>query len=161
MNNSRTPRLYWLLCLVAVARLPVGRRAGAGSRQRGAKRQRLRLLRPSQRLRQPHTPDLANPKVTSAQAAEFKPPFPERADLFEAPKGGPRARSGATMSTARSVELKGFVNVDEPQRRAFDRRQSSHPCPKAAKSMACRSFRSSRPKAVLQRGRSRWTATLE
>ena len=32
------------------------------------------------------TPDLANPKVTSAQPAAFTPPFPDRLEIFEPPK---------------------------------------------------------------------------
>ena len=43
------------------------------------------------------TPDLADPKVTSAQLVEFKPPFPERADLFEA-RSGPRTPFAATRN---------------------------------------------------------------
>src|SRR5262245_56862129 len=32
------------------------------------------------------TPDLADPKAKPVHTVEFKPPFPERSDLFEAPK---------------------------------------------------------------------------
>ena len=57
------------------------------------------------------TPDLANPKVAAAPVAEFKPPFPERLDMFEAPK---RAQGTVRRDEelGQSVELKGFVNVD-------------------------------------------------
>src|SRR5262249_54865213 len=60
------------------------------------------------------TPDLANPKVASARVAEFKPPFPERNDLFEAPK---RAQDAVRRDDehGQTVELKGFVNVGQPQ----------------------------------------------
>jgi hypothetical protein len=104
-------------------------------------------------------PDLANPKVTSAQVAEFKPPFPERADLFEAPK---RAQSTVRRDDehGQTVELKGFVNVGEPSAvLSIDGVLSS--VPEGSEKYGVQVISIQPPKAVLQRGRSRWTATLE
>jgi hypothetical protein len=105
------------------------------------------------------TPDLANPKVTSAQVAEFKPPFPERNDLFEAPK---RAQSTVRRDDehGQSVELKGFVNVDEP-RVVLSIDGVLSPIPEGGEKYGVQVISIQPPKAVLQRGRSRWTATLE
>ena len=105
------------------------------------------------------TPDLANPKVTSAQVVEFKPPFPERADLFEAPK---RAQSTVRRDDehGQTVELKGFVNVDGPSAvLSIDGVLS--PIPEGGEKYGVQVISVQPPKAVLQRGRSRWTATLE
>jgi hypothetical protein len=107
----------------------------------------------------PRAPDLANPKVTSAQVVEFKPPFPERADLFEAPK---RAQSTVRRDDehGQSVELKGFVNVDGPNAvLSIDGVLS--PIPEGGEKYGVQVISVQPPKAVLQRGRSRWTATLE
>jgi hypothetical protein len=105
------------------------------------------------------TPDLANPKVTSAQVAEFKPPFPERVDLFEAPK---RAQSTIRRDDehGQSVELKGFVNVDEP-RVVLSIDGVISPIPEGGEKYGVQVISIQPPKVVLQRGRSRWTATLE
>jgi hypothetical protein len=105
------------------------------------------------------TPDLANPKVTSAQVTEFKPPFPERTDLFEAPK---RSQNTARSEDehGQSVELKGFVNVDEPQVvLAIDGVLAS--IPEGGEKYGVQVISIQPPKAVLQRGRSRWPVTLE
>jgi len=105
------------------------------------------------------TPDLANPKATSAQLVEFKPPFPERADLFEAPK---RAQNAVRRDDehGQSVELKGFVNVDGPSAvLSIDGVLS--PVPEGGEKFGVQVISIDPPKAVLQRGRSRWTAKLE
>jgi hypothetical protein len=105
------------------------------------------------------TPDLANPKVNAAQVTEFKPPFPERTDLFQAP-----TRSQNTVRSedehGQSVELKGFVNVDEPQVvLAIDGVLAS--IPEGGEKYGVQVISIQPPKAVLQRGRSRWPVTLE
>lgn len=105
------------------------------------------------------TPDLANPKVASAQVVDFKPPFPERNDLFEAPK---RAQSTVRRDDehGQSVELKGFVNVDEP-RVVLSIDGVLSPIPEGGEKYGVQVISIQPPKVVLQRGRSRWTATLE
>ena len=105
------------------------------------------------------TPDLANPKVASAQVVEFKPPFPERVDLFEAPK---RAQSTVRRDDehGQSVELKGFVNVDGPSAVLLIDGVIA-PVPEGGEKYGVQVISVQPPKAVLQRGRSRWTATLE
>ncbi len=105
------------------------------------------------------TPDLANPKATSAQVAEFKPPFPERMELFEAPK---RAQSTVRRDDehGQSVELKGFINVDQP-RVVLSIDGVISPIAEGGEKYGVQVISIQPPKAVLQRGRSRWTATLE
>ena len=106
----------------------------------------------------PRQPDLANPKVTSAKVVEFKPPFPERADLFEAPKRASTVRRDDEHG--QTVELKGFVNAGEPSAvLSIDGVLSS--VPEGGEKYGVQVIAIQPPKAVLQRGRSRWTATLE
>src|SRR4051794_13445054 len=104
-------------------------------------------------------PDLANPKVTTAQVTEFKPPFPERTDLFDPPK---RSQNMVRSDDehGQSVELKGFVNVDEPQV-VLSIDGVISPIPEGGEKYGVQVISIQPPKAVLQRGRSRWTATLE
>jgi hypothetical protein len=105
------------------------------------------------------TPDLANPKVTSAQTVDFKPPFPERTDLFEAPK---RAQSTVRGDDehGQSVELVGFVNVDEP-RVVLSIGGVITPIPAGGEKYGVQVISIQPPNAVLQRGRDRWPVTLE
>jgi len=107
----------------------------------------------------PRKSDLANSKVASAQTVEFKPPFPERNDLFEAPK---RAQSTVRRDDeqGQSVELKGFINVDQP-RVVLSIDGVISPIPEGGEKYGVQVISIQPPKAVLQRGRSRWTATLE
>jgi hypothetical protein len=105
------------------------------------------------------TPDLANPKIASAAVAEFKPPFPERTELFEPPK---RAQTTVQRDAENggSVELKGFMNVDQPKV-VLSIDGVISPIPEGGERYGVHVISIQPPKAVLQRGRNRWTATLE
>jgi hypothetical protein len=105
------------------------------------------------------TPDLANPKVSLPPVVEFKPPFPERTDLFEAPK---RDKSTVRRDDehGQSVELKGFVNVDGPcVVLSIDGVISS--IPEGGEKNGVKVISIQPPNAILQRGRNRWPVTLE
>jgi hypothetical protein len=107
----------------------------------------------------PRTPDLADPKAKAVHVVEFKPPFPERSDLFEAPK---RAQDAVRRDDehGQTVELKGFVNVDQPEVvLSIDGVLS--PVPEGGEKYGVHVISIQPPKVVLQRGRNRWTATLE
>src|SRR5690242_18345607 len=60
------------------------------------------------------TPAVADPKESQKVASSFTPPFPDRLELFEPPK---RAQSTVRRDDehGESVELKGFINVDQPR----------------------------------------------
>ncbi len=105
------------------------------------------------------TPDFADPKPTAIPVTEFKPPFPERADMFETPK---RAQGMVRRDEefGQSIELKGFVNVDEP-RAILSIDGILSPVPEGGEKYGIQVISIQPPKVVLQRGRSRWTATLE
>lgn len=104
-------------------------------------------------------PDLANPKSTPAQAVAFNPPFPDRLDLFEPPK---RAQTAVKRDDehGESVELKGFINVDQP-RVILSIDGVISPVPEGGEKYGVHVIAIQPPSVVLQRGRNRWTATLE
>lgn len=104
-------------------------------------------------------PDLANPKVTTAHVAEFAPPFPDRLELFEAPK---RVQGTVRRDDehGESVELKGFINVDQP-RVLLSIDGVIAPIAEGGEKYGVQVISIQPPSVVLQRGRNRWTATLE
>ena len=105
------------------------------------------------------TPDIANPKSAAEPVAEFTPPFPDRVDLFEAPK---RAQSTVRRDDehGETVELKGFIDVDEP-RVILSIDGVVSPVPEGGEKYGVHVISIQPPSVVLQRGRNRWTATLE
>jgi hypothetical protein len=106
------------------------------------------------------SPDLANPKVTTAQQpTAFAPPFPDRLEIFEPPK---RAQTSVKRDDehGQSVELKGFINVDQP-RVVLSIDGVISPVPEGGEKYGVHVISIQPPSVVLQRGRNRWTATLE
>ena len=105
------------------------------------------------------TPELANPTETAAHTAAFTPPFPDRLELFEAPK---RAQSTVRRDDehGETVELKGFITVDQP-RVILSIDGVISPVPEGGEKYGVRVISIQPPSVVLQRGRNRWTATLE
>ncbi|MCG8450745.1 MAG: hypothetical protein MI725_14340 [Pirellulales bacterium] len=89
----------------------------------------------------------------------FEPPFPERVDLFQAPK---RQGKGLLRSeqSGTSIELLGFVNVDQ-QRVLLDVNGLVAPFAEGDKHFGIEVVSIQPPKVVLQRGRQRWQTALE
>jgi hypothetical protein len=93
------------------------------------------------------------------RTARFDPPFPERSSLFEPPRGGQNVVR-RDDEHGESVELKGFIDVDGPQVvLAIDGVLS--PIPEGGEKYGVQVISINPPQVVLQRGRSRWTASLE
>jgi hypothetical protein len=90
---------------------------------------------------------------------KFSPPFPQRQDLFQPPK-----RVATTQQRGESseelVELKGFVNVGEP-RVVLSIDGVVAPLPVGAEKYGVQVISIDPPSVVLQRGRNRWTASLD
>jgi hypothetical protein len=103
----------------------------------------------------------AEPEAASKGAAVtdggFKAPFPDRVDLFVAPKrqGGPAQSSGDN-----AVELMGFVRVDR-QRAVLAINGEIMPLAEGENHFGVEVITVRPPMVVLQRGRQRWQATLE
>ena len=101
-------------------------------------------------------------RAASALAAKngrFDPPFPNRTSLFEPPRGGSNLVR-RDEEHGETVELKGFVDVNGPQViLAIDGVLS--PIPEGGEKYGVQVISIKPPQVVLQRGRSRWTASLE
>jgi hypothetical protein len=99
------------------------------------------------------------PDIAPTAVAQFSPPFPERLELFEPPK---RAQGTVRRNEelGESVELKGFITVDEPRVvLSIDGVISS--VPEGGEKYGVQVISIQPPTVVLQRGRDRWPATLE
>jgi hypothetical protein len=107
----------------------------------------------------PATPDLAESSESATTKHEFTPPFPDRLELFQPPQ---RAQSMARRDDehGETVELKGFIYVDEPRVvLSIDGVVSS--LPQGGEKYGVQVISIEPPTVVLQRGRNRWPATLE
>ena len=89
--------------------------------------------------------------------AVYQPPYPDRVDLFLAPK-----REGKSMLNDRegTVELLGFVNVDR-HRAVLLINGTVYPIAEGDSQLGVEVISIQPPAVVLQRGRQRWQATLE
>lgn len=110
------------------------------------------------------TEQAANPETVAAVVAtdesDYEPPFPGRADLFAPPKQGSRVAKQRTGDSSASVVLLGFAKLDTPRAvLAIDNRV--HPMGEGEEWSGVRVISISPPQAVLQRGRSRWTASIQ
>lgn len=98
-------------------------------------------------------------KSDAPVAAAFDPPFPHRTELFDPPRGG-QSMIRRDDEHGDTIELKGFVDVDGPQVvLAIDGIIS--PIPEGGERFGVQVISIHPPSVVLQRGRSRWTASLE
>jgi hypothetical protein len=107
--------------------------------------------------------DSTPPSQPSAPArrdvAEFEPPFPGRTELFVPPRGG-QGTVRRDEEYGETIELKGFVDVNGPQVvLAIDGVIS--PIPEGGEKYGVQVISINPPQVVLQRGRNRWTASLE
>jgi hypothetical protein len=107
----------------------------------------------------PATPMESVASPTALASTEFAPPFPDRLDLFEPPK---RAQSTIRRDdeSGNTVELKGFINVNGP-RAVLSIDGVIAPIAEGGEKYGVQVISIDAPSVVLQRGRSRWTATLE
>lgn len=111
----------------------------------------------------PETPTPNEPELTETEtpiaAAEFAPPFPNRLELFEPPK---RAQGTLRRNDehGETVELKGFIHVDQP-RVVLSIDGVVSPIAAGGEKYGVQVIAITPPSVVLQRGRDRWTATLE
>lgn len=99
-------------------------------------------------------------KPPATEQAAWTPPFPNRNDPFQPPRYGRRRPRTDTADAADRVVLMGFANVGEPKALlAIDGVVT--PLPEGGEAEGVKVFSIAPPKAVLQRGRTRWTASIE
>ncbi len=104
-------------------------------------------------------PEDAIASVAAAPANEYEPPFPDRVDLFVAPKRQ-GAASGGQDSTDRAVELMGFIRVDR-SRAILSINGETNALAEGESSGGIEVISVQPPSVVLRRGRQRWQATIE
>jgi hypothetical protein len=105
------------------------------------------------------SPELAEPEPAVASVAEYVPPFPERFELFEPPQ---RARDSVRLDdeNGETVELKGFINVDQPLA-VLSIDGVISPIPEGGEKYGVQVISIQPPSVIWQRGRNRRTSTLE
>lgn len=160
MLYRKLPHLVWLSCVAAAvvgcqsADVPSSGSADAAAGALANKK--------SADANGPDDPSADAARNAAAQAAvarKFTPPFPNRVDLFEPPKRD-EGRVHRGDNTEELVELKGFVNVDGP-RVVLSIDGVVAPLAEGGEKYGVQVISIHPPSVVLQRGRSRWTATLE
>jgi hypothetical protein len=104
-------------------------------------------------------PVVAPPKAVAAKNAEpYRPPFPQRTELFLPPNPAAAARS-SRRSVAPDVVLKGIVKVDVPKAVVQVGGQIHSISAKQEKG-GVRVVSIDPPRVTLERGEQRWTASL-
>lgn len=98
--------------------------------------------------------------VPQPEAASFEPPFPDRVELFVAPKRRGRGEKQSANGIDNAVELLGFVNVDG-QRVILSIDGLVSPLAEGSHEAGIEVISIQPPAVVLQRGRQRWQVKLE
>lgn len=99
----------------------------------------------------------ASDQVARALAA-YQPPFPERQEMFVPPKQS--AESRHVQAEGGAVELKGFVEVDQP-RVILDIDGTIAALPVGTERFGVKVVAIEGGKVTLERNRTRWTATFD
>ena len=97
--------------------------------------------------------------VAEAQAAEFEPPYPNRENLFLAPKRS-TTHGKTSGSVEQTVELLGFANVEQVKV-ILSVNGLVVPISEGEQQAGIEVIPIQPPAVVLQRDRERWQATLE
>jgi hypothetical protein len=111
---------------------------------------------------QPAAPSTDDVSEVTAPAEEFVPPFPNRVDMFVPPRRTKVAVRG-DGADGDTIELKGFITApgnDSPWV-MLSINGTESPIAIGQEKMGVRVISVDQPKVVLQRGRSRWTESLE
>jgi hypothetical protein len=157
------PRIYLLLCVLSVLTTLVG----CGSTEEPIAKAPPAALSAPAKVDSPASntekkpasePEIAQPAAASDPIAQFSPPFPDRLELFEPPQ---RAQGTVQRDDAgETVELKGFINVDQPKvLLAID--GVIAPIPEGGEKYGVQVITIEPPSVVFQRGRNRRKLTLE
>lgn len=95
-----------------------------------------------------------------SRQARYRAPFPNRSELFALPSNGNRVARRKANGFEESVELLGFGGVEEPHA-VLAINGVITPVAEGSEAQGVQVISISSPNAVLQRGRNRWTATLD
>lgn len=105
-------------------------------------------------------PETEEPTTDEPEQLAFEPPFPDRSDLFQAPKRLGKSRTGDKGQQGSAVELLGFVNVGG-QRVALSIDGLVTTIAEGGEEYGIEVISIQPPSVVLQRGRQRWQASFE
>jgi hypothetical protein len=159
MHLSCLKRCAWLVCLaVGLSGCQSSDEPVGGVESVAGANALAPVSRPGPKADRP-TGARKEPDSAPTSVVQFSPPFPERLELFEPPK---RAQGTVRRNEelGESVELKGFITVDEPRVvLSIDGVISS--VPEGGEKYGVQVISIQPPTVVLQRGRDRWPATLE
>ena len=108
---------------------------------------------PEERVTEPSNPEL------SAAIRDYQPPFPHREDLFTPPNSGPKKTVSSANDSEESVVLMGFADLGTPKV-VLEIDGEVTPMAMGDQSAGVEVISINPPQAVLQRGRTRWTASL-
>ncbi|WP_442481529.1 hypothetical protein [Aeoliella sp. SH292] len=89
--------------------------------------------------------------------AAYVAPYPDRTELFVPPKEAPKS---ASVTTEGNVQLRGLVNVDQPQA-ILDVEGAIALIPVGAEKFGVKVVSIDDRSVTLQRGGTQWTASLE
>jgi hypothetical protein len=109
-------------------------------------------------VKPPAAPALQSADVAVKKAAEYKPPFPNRTELFASPNPAAAAKA-ARRSVVADVTLKGIVRRDVSRALLEIGGTLVHLRENEERS-GVRVVSIEHPRVTLQRGEQRWTATL-
>lgn len=98
--------------------------------------------------------------VAEVSEPVYQPPYPERLELFAPPKQSSRVTKQSSGGSAESVVLLGFANLGTPSA-VLSIDNVVRPISEGEQMNGVRVISISPPQAVLQRGRSRWTTSIE
>jgi hypothetical protein len=98
------------------------------------------------------------PPVEESLAEDYQPPFPDRVNLFLAPK---REGKSTASNQEEAVELLGFVNVRNNRKAVLSINGTVYPVAEGDSQFGVEVISIQPPAVVLQRGRQRWQASLE
>jgi len=104
-------------------------------------------------------PENSDQRGAALKQADYQPPFPNRIDLFAAPKRQGNRRVIADGELKEMVELIGFVNVRGP-RVVLSINGLETPFAEGESRDGIKVISIHPPGVVLQQGRQRWQATL-
>ncbi|TWT48865.1 hypothetical protein [Botrimarina hoheduenensis] len=108
------------------------------------------------------SPDLAVAELVATQppAEAYEPPFPLRETLFDPPKQAAVAAGPGQTQQSGSVQLLGFANLGS-QRAVLSIDGVIAPLESGGEHAGVKVISVSPPKVVLQRGRNRWTESIQ
>jgi hypothetical protein len=95
--------------------------------------------------------------ATRKAMAAYVAPYPDRTELFVPPKEAPKSTG---VTTEGNVQLRGLVNVDEPQA-ILDVEGAIALIPVGAEKFGVKVVSIEDRSVTLQRGGTQWTASLE